>query len=229
MRTLSEPLVGDHSYSSKMKSETKKKDIEKKRSGTHSNAAITLLRPPSDYMFLTLQESLQLQSVVLSTRNIEKISNAILKIPTMRENIVHQICSEMGERPLKMQNKKHGFISVLHPKDFESMESVNFGEIIREMGDKFPELSSACLSIMLPPHQRASVTAVAEIVPKLCLIYSILLQTRCHELSRLQRVISMCLTDNICDQPVSVYLILNNSKTYFLASRDKYLSRELMS
>ena len=77
-------------------------------------------------MFLTLQESLPLQFVVLTTRHIEKKSNTILKIPSMRENIVHQICSEMGERPLTTQNKKHGFISVLHPKDIESMESVNF-------------------------------------------------------------------------------------------------------
>ncbi|CAG2238691.1 unnamed protein product [Mytilus edulis] len=102
-----------------------------------------------------------------------------------------------------MLNKKKGFVSVLMEKDFKALETVKFEDVLIEFQEKFPELLDMIVAIMLPKDE----TSIANVVPRLAMIYGIIMQTRHHELSRMQRVVSMCLADNICDQ--SVYDRLN--------------------
>lgn len=97
-----------------------------------------------------------------------------------------------------MLNKKKGFVSVLMEKDFKALETVKFEDVLIEFQEKFPELLDMIVAIMLPKDE----TLIANVVPLLAMIYGIIMQTRHHELSRMQRVVSMCLADNICDQSV---------------------------
>ncbi|XP_071127588.1 uncharacterized protein [Mytilus edulis] len=100
----------------------------------------------------------------------------------------------------------------------ESLEELNFEKVIEEMKQKFPEVLQILICIMLPKEKRSSEIALANILPRLAMIYGMMMQSRYHELSRIQRVIAMCLADNICDQ--SVYDRLNRlgvSSSYCVA------------
>ena len=105
-----------------------------------------------------------------------------------------------------MRNRKHGFVSVLMKKDFEALQTLSFHDVIHEMINKMPELLRFLIVIMLPKKKRNSNEAKAAIVPKLAMIYAIIMQNHCHELSRMQRINAMLLADDIADQGVSVYI-----------------------
>ena len=79
--------------------------------------------------------------------------------------------------------------SVLRQKDFESMSNLQFEDIINEMNRLCPFTYHA-LSVMIDEHYNRE----KKIAP-LALIYSIIMFRRCHELSRLQRVNTMLLTE----------------------------------
>lgn len=152
--------------------------------------------------FLTSKECLQLQ-LISKTKDIKSISSQILSVSALKKQLVTDISNALGKRPEQMLNKKKGFVSVLMEKDFKSLETVKFEDIILEFQDKFPELLEMILALMLPKDQ----TAIANVIPRLAMIYGIIMQTRHHELSRMQRIISMCLADNICDQSVRTLII----------------------
>ena len=152
--------------------------------------------------YLTPKECLNLL-VVNKTRDIKSISSQILSVAALRKQLVADISNELGKRPEHMLNKKNGFVSVLMEKDFKALETVKFEDIIMEFEEKFPELLEIILAVMLPKNE----TSIANVIPRLVMIYSIIMQTRHHELSRMQRIISMCLADNICDQSVGAVII----------------------
>ena len=87
-------------------------------------------------------------------------------------------------------------------KDAQDLRTTSWTKIMQEMVTKFPFLLYMIFSVMLPPEHRSMYTKVQKVIPKICLIYGIMMQCRNAELSRVQRIISMLLMDNICDQKV---------------------------
>lgn len=152
---------------------------------------------PTTLSFLTPKECLNLLSVI-KTGNIKSISTQILSVSALRKQIITDVINVVGKRPEQMLNKKKGFVSVLMEKDFKALETVKFEDVLIEFQEQFPELLDMIVAIMLPKDE----TSIANVVPRLAMIYGIIMQTRHHELSRMQRVVSMCLADNICDQSV---------------------------
>ena len=76
-----------------------------------------------------------------------------------------------------------------------------FMSIPEEKLENFPELEKILLSIMLP-KKRTSPEKYTEIIPRLAFIYGCILQGRNAECSMMQRLVSACLTSNICNQKV---------------------------
>ena len=91
-------------------------------------------------------------------------------------------------------------------KDSDSLQSVNIGSVVQEMKDKFPALLQILQCIMIPESKREDDAVRANLIPKLALIYGIIMQNRYHELSLMQRLVAMTLADNICDQAVRYFL-----------------------
>lgn len=73
----------------------------------------------------------------------------------------------------------------------------------------FPEAFVFLSSIMLEPHEMSSYRKIEGAVPRLELVYGILMQGRNKELRLVQRIISMLLFDKIYDQTVK-YLQSNH-------------------
>ncbi|VDI30440.1 Hypothetical predicted protein [Mytilus galloprovincialis] len=203
---LKPKVTDEHNYNKNGQENTAKKQSHvgapKKRLQKFLPMVERLTVKPTTLSFLTPKECLNLLSVI-KTGNIKSISTQILSVSALRKQIITDIINLVGKRPEQMLNKKKGFVSVLMEKDFKALETVKFEDVLIEFQEKFPELLDMIVAIMLPKDE----TSVANVVPRLAMIYGIIMQTRHHELSRMQRVVSMCLADNICDQ--SVYDRLN--------------------
>ena len=65
------------------------------------------------------------------------------------------------------------------------------------------------LSMVLVSDKMHCYTAFEKVLPRIGLVYGILMQSRNMELSRIQRMISLLLFDNIADQKV-IYLLFKN-------------------
>ena len=75
------------------------------------------------------------------------------------------------------------------------LSKTDLGEVVVEIKKTFPELYQIILGVMLPPDKIDDAESEADVIPKLALIYGILMQTRCHELSHIQCVIGMVLAE----------------------------------
>ena len=192
----------DHSYdrnsyqnyhSSKSQSHQKQLEISNKVLDNFLNRKINNHLSLTDYALL---ES------VLKTRSADAIAQVCLQIPSIRHSFVKGLSEEIGQQPEFMKNRCHAFVSVLMKKEYNDLINMDFTEIINEMCDLFPDLFDIILLVILPKSKRACTSAVASMAPKISIIYAIPMQSRISELSRFQRVLSMCLMDSICDQKV---------------------------
>lgn len=134
-----------------------------------------------------------------------------LRSPQTWKLFLHKLCSNLSDQAEKMGNRKHGLVSVLMNKKFEEQRSFSWKEIIKEMATVFPELTKILVSIMLETEKQTP-EHLCAIVPRLGLIYSILLQERKHELTLTHHVLSKCLADTISDQKVILILHVYSSK-----------------
>ena len=132
------------------------------------------------------------------------ICHAINKIPIVRNSVLRMLAMDVTDRPAQQRKRSGPNRSVLLDTDFEGLETFKWTECVTEMVEKYPELVTLIISMMLKPEEQNDPRALAKVLPKLGLIYGIMIQNRCHELSRIQRIMSMCLVDNICDQKVSL-------------------------
>ena len=94
-------------------------------------------------------------------------------------------------------------VSVLMKKKFEDLESFTFAEVVTEFMDRNHNLFRLVLVSMLPSNKLLSLQRIQEILPRIGLVYGVIMQTNFQELSAVQTVMSMTLEDNIVDRKVS--------------------------
>ena len=140
--------------------------------------------------------------LMLSSQNPVAISQAFMSIPELRNCVIDLLADNLGEVPNEMRNKIHGDVSILMKKNFDHLRYFDLNAVTEEMLEKFPELVKIILSIMLPKAKRTSPEKYTEIIPRLAFIYGCILQHRNPECSMVQRLVSACLTSNICNQKV---------------------------
>lgn len=83
---------------------------------------------------------------------------------------------------------------------------------------KFPTVFSLILTMFLTPQDMENKDKIEAIIPRIGMVYSMLMQGRNKELSRIQRITSLFLFDNICDQKVNKCFILFMYREFILDS-----------
>ena len=75
-------------------------------------------------------------------------------------------------------------------KNFEDMKEIDWYKIVEEMSFS-PEIFVFLSVIILEPHEMSSFRKIEGAVPRLGMVYGILMQGRNKELILVQRIISM--------------------------------------
>ena len=89
--------------------------------------------------------------------------------------------------------------SVLREKDYLSLSSLNFHDILGEMKTRCPTVLSSMVNYDINK----------ENISSLVILYAIVMFRRCHELSRLQRVNTVLLAEGKASREVIVALLYN--------------------
>lgn len=95
-----------------------------------------------------------------------------------------------------------GFVSQLMKKDVHDMKTSSWIHILKEFRSIFPDLFAILMFMLLDKDKISLYTQLQVVIPRISLIYGILMQTRNKSWSRIQRITSLLLLDNICDQKV---------------------------
>ena len=93
-------------------------------------------------------------------------------------------------------------VSILMKKNYSDIINFDWYGVVEEFLKTFPELFYLVLSAMITPYDAKLYSNVENFIPKLGIIYGILMNSKFSELSLIQRLISLLLVDNICDQKV---------------------------
>ncbi|KAK7478539.1 hypothetical protein BaRGS_00030211, partial [Batillaria attramentaria] len=92
--------------------------------------------------------------------------------------------------------------SILAQKDFTSMCDFQWKLILQEMEGHAKILAQVILAFMVPPKHEDDLKYMERLVPPVAFIYSICMKQRCKDLSLVQRLIAMVLTDRQVHQEV---------------------------
>ncbi len=144
---------------------------------------------------LSLAHSVRLKAMV-HRRNVKEISLAFMSIPSLR-NCCVDILAEDSIRTAKTMNGRKYNQSELMKKDFEALRTIDFTDIVSEFKNKFPDLFKQVTSLM---NCVDTAELYQQAMPRLTMVYSIIMFTRNNELSRVQRTMSACMCDCLCEQ-----------------------------
>ena len=206
--TLPSGNPNDHLYGkTKSKSTSRKKKKKKVKPGVAKLAQQLASVPESPVLTLKQRASINLgvKEGILSS----DIAASVLSVPTVRSAVVQRLTEEISAVTGKMKNRKRGKLSTLMRKDFDAMQNCSLVEVVEEFHIKLPELFRLILGAMV--RKNLDSETLRPLIPRLAMVYSILMQSRCPTLSRIQRVMSMSLADQICNQKVSFFISPHNS------------------
>ncbi|XP_070532786.1 uncharacterized protein [Ptychodera flava] len=157
--------------------------------------------PKPDQSLLSQSEMFALIASV-KTQSAESVAAIAMKIPNVASHIMNLMAKKIDDTARNMGNRKHGFVSYLMKKDFNSLKSFSWTEVIGEAIERFPEIIQLVVACALPMEKRSLMEKLKDFMPRLGLMYAILMQTRIHDLSKVQRVMSMLLQDHLTDQKI---------------------------
>ena len=147
--------------------------------------------------------------VLLTSENMMEVASKFLEIEDLDKCLRYQRMLKIEKSSRSLGNRKYGYISQLMKKSPEDLRHFNWIEIVDEFMEKFPTFFGMILSMVLVQDKMHCYTAIEKVLPRIGLVYGILMQSRNMELSRIQRMISLLLFDNIADQKV-IYLLFKN-------------------
>ena len=202
----------DHAYSKSQSHSLKDTVTKTKKQNSVSNVYTPLIETISKLATahnpkeLSFEEKATIVQSFTENSNTDEISKTIMSIGSLKSSIHAFIRKETNDNSNLLKNRKLGFVSVLMSKGPEKMSSASWDNIGSEFVTLFPDLANLLLSVMLKPEDRYSFRKIQHILPKLAFMYGLMLQTRNHELSLVQRLLSLVLFDNICDQKVIFFV-----------------------
>lgn len=145
------------------------------------------------------EESFSSDVLDAETKSPVECAKLIVKsCPNILKEIEKLILTNIKETADSLCTRKEGN-SILFQKDFNSLANLEFDTIFQELSEKFPFVCQI-LEVM---GSKSGITS-KESVPKFGFIYSILMSTRWHELSRLKRVMTILLIEGGCSKKVSI-------------------------
>ena len=135
-------------------------------------------------------------------KDVNSLVSCIFSSSTLRQAVVNRQKLDIQNTAAKLNRRKHFYVSELMKKTFQDLKHLDWNKIVGEMQEMFPDLFVQLLGMMLDDHDISSYTSIQKVIPRLGLVYGILMQGRNMELSIIQRTMSMLLFDHICDQKV---------------------------
>ncbi|CAG2242079.1 unnamed protein product [Mytilus edulis] len=139
---------------------------------------------------------------ILKTKNKREVIKHLLTTEGFKDSILCLLMEEINLMSNRLRNRKLFYVSELMKKRPEDLKFFKWNEIICEFMVKFPTVFSLILTMFLTPQDMENKDKIEAIIPRIGMVYSMLMQGRNKELSRIQRITSLFLFDNICDQKV---------------------------
>ena len=136
------------------------------------------------------------------TGDTEQICSAILSIDSVRRQLINKITIENDVITSGMTNRKYD-PSVLMKKSHKDLKFFSWVDVVDEFKQNFPDLMCQLLSLMLKRESQSLYTKLEQVMPRLGVIYGILMQGRNQELTLIQRLNTSLLFNSICDVKVS--------------------------
>lgn len=144
---------------------------------------------------ISLQDRADLLNTILHG-NANDIASKVMMINETRKALEKMFKDDLDSDAALITNNK----SVSYRKSFEDLQSFQWGDIVSE---KQPTLANILLAVM--SKKMVTIENLPEIlVPKLGLLYSILMQERYHSLSLVQRVLAVVLKDEQTHEKVKM-------------------------
>ncbi|CAG2243662.1 unnamed protein product [Mytilus edulis] len=135
---------------------------------------------------------------ILKTKNKREVIKHLLTTEGFKDSILCLLMEEINLMSNRLRNRKLFYVSELMKKRPEDLKFFKWNEIMV----KFPTVFSLILTMFLTPQDMENKDKIEAIIPRIGMVYSMLMQGRNKELSRIQRITSLFLFDNICDQKV---------------------------
>lgn len=155
---------------------------------------------------------------ILKTKNKREVIKHLLTTEGFKDSILCLLMEEINLMSNRLRNRKLFYVSELMKKRPEDLKFFKWNEIICEFMVKFPTVFSLILTMFLTPQDMENKDKIEAIIPRIGMVYSMLMQGRNKELSRIQRITSLFLFDNICDQKVNKCFILLMYREFILDS-----------
>lgn len=151
------------------------------------------------------ENELQQLSTAIETCQVTAIAEAVLQIPILAKEVKLLLVHETHcAAPF---NQRKGNTSVLMKKDYEHYLALQFSDIIKEFAERLPHLFHVILGAAVSSHGLLSMEKIRELIPKMCMIYAIIMQSNFHELSSFQHLVGFLLQDCICEQKVFCHIV----------------------
>ncbi len=186
----------------KSRQERKGTDFDQYPKIVKTLADITSTASTASRSGISATQAMQLHTAIL-TNSTDTMARLFTNIPQIKQAMVRTMSLQMGSRPLSQRKKKGDNRSSLIKTTYDDLATFTWTELVEEATAKYPEWVEIMLSVMLQPEERTDPRAISRVVPKIGFMYGIMLQTRCHELSRVQRVLAMVLASHMSEKTVN--------------------------
>lgn len=144
-----------------------------------------------------------LQILLQQGGDIPSVADVLLDNQHFVSHVAEKIALRCSNTMESLGNRKHGNTSVLMKKTYHDCSSFSWTEIHSEFQRKFPELCTILNGILISSKHSKDPNMQEKHTKWLGIIYAIAAQARNPCLSLVQRLMSLCLLDNIADQKVS--------------------------
>lgn len=152
---------------------------------------------------ITREEAAEIIAAV-NKRSTLVIAETIVHNVPLRRAIVNILGQRISKKPDDMRSKKRGKSSVTLKTSFNDLRKHSWYDYVSELSTEFPEILILMINLMLPMRFGMSLEGVAvdRIVPKLGMVYAMMMNCRYNRFNAAQTVISCILMDNVVDSKV---------------------------
>ena len=162
-------------------------------------------QPEKDYQDnFTREDVCEIQSrLILNSR--KALIDCLLDNAETRKCLEDRTLKRVSKECEYLKNRKYGVVSVLMTKDFTSLKTFEWNELLEEMKLQCPFILKLLITILIPQNlsEDQYLGRVAANIPRLGTAFGIFAQGRNSSLSKIQRIVSTILFDNMCDQKVN--------------------------
>ena len=152
----------------------------------------------------------QMSHTITTSLRLHSLSyfiKSILSIKQINRAVTNFYAKELYDQIASMGNRKND-TSIFMEKDTMDLMDFQWDQLVQEMLRTVPSFVQLALAVLLP--EDASHVRVQKAKHRLAMSFASLLQGRHRELSKVQRLVTVLLQDNICDQKVIFQVSFNN-------------------